>query len=72
VATLFGVGRGWLGVFAVAAVALVAAVAVAVFHGGGTSPATPKPGLADQSQRYGDDADLMRRLERKKLVKRAQ
>jgi len=71
-ATLFGVGRGWLGVFAVVAVAVFAAAAIAAFHRGGTSPATPKPGLADQSQRYGDDADLMRRLERKKLVKRSQ
>ena len=31
-ATLFRVGRGWLGVFAVVAVALVAAAAVAVFR----------------------------------------
>ena len=71
-ATLFRVGRGWLGVFAVVAVALVAAAALAVSHRGGNSPATPKPGSAGQSQRYGDDADLMRRLERKKLVKRSQ
>ena len=71
-ATLFRVGRGWLGIFAVVAVALVAAAAVAALRHGGRPPATPKPGSAEQSQRYGDDADLMRRLERKKLVQRSQ
>src|SRR4029077_17834377 len=71
-ATLVGVGRAWLGVFAVVAVALVAAAVVVGFRHGGSAPVTPKPGSVDQSQRYGDDADLMQRRERKKLVQRSQ
>jgi hypothetical protein len=66
------VGRRWLGVLAVVAVLTAATVAVVVLRGGGKAPAIPKPGQARPSQQYGDDADLMRRLERKKLLKRSQ
>jgi hypothetical protein len=61
------VARRWLGVLAVV-VAVVAAAAVAfVAHRDGGKP-SPEPVQAQPSQQVGDTADLMRRLERKKLV----
>jgi len=47
----------------------IAVAAAAISRGGDSKPAKPvvRPGAT--SRRYGDDADLMRRLERKKLVK---
>jgi hypothetical protein len=60
------VGRNWLGVVLfVALVAAVGAVA-ALSRGGDAAPKQRTPSIA--SQHFGDDADLMRRLERKKLV----
>ena len=59
--------RRWLGVLAVV-VAVVAAAAVALIaHRDGGKP-SPKPAQAQPSQQVGDTADLMRHLERKKLV----
>jgi hypothetical protein len=55
-------------VLAVVAAAAVVVAVVALAQRGGSSPAGPTPEKAKPSQRYGDDADLMRRLERKKLV----
>jgi hypothetical protein len=56
-----------LGVVAlVVAVGIAAAVALAS-RGGGP---TPKPLQAKPGQQFSDDADLMRRLERQKLVTR--
>jgi len=51
------------------AIAVVAAVALAARGGSDTAkpPAFQPP---DASKQYGDDADLMRRLERKKLTTR--
>ena len=70
-ATLSGVRRRWLGVLAVA-VAVAAAVAVAVLsQRGGAAPAKTKPLQLGPSQQYGDTADLMRRLQRKKLLQRS-
>jgi hypothetical protein len=67
------VARRWLGVVAVVAVLAAAVVAVALSdRGGGKSPAPAQPGHVKPSQQYGDDADLMRRLERKKHVKGTQ
>ena len=57
--------RTWLGVV-ILLVAIGVAVAVAASSRGGDK--VRKPSLAPASQRFGDDADLMRRLERKKLV----
>jgi hypothetical protein len=50
------------------AVAIFAAAWIAVASRGSASPSPAKPGLAHPAARYGDDADLMRRLERRKLV----
>jgi hypothetical protein len=47
-------------------VAVAAAAWIAVASRGGTA----KPDHAQPAQRYGDDADLMRRLERHKLVEK--
>jgi hypothetical protein len=59
----------------VVALAVVAAVAVAARGGGSAKPAnSAKPPAFTPpaaSKQYGDDADLMRRLERKKLTTRA-
>ena len=53
----------------VVAVAAVVGVALAARGGSGAkSPAVTKP---NASKQFGDDADLMRRLERHKLVKKA-
>jgi hypothetical protein len=52
-------------------VAVLAAVVVGVIAIGsrdGSSPARQAPLHAKPSQQFGDDADLMRRLERKKLT----
>lgn len=51
--------------------ALLAAVvvgAVAIGLRDGSTPSEQQPLQAKPSQQYGDDADLMRRLERKKLT----
>ena len=52
----------------VIAAAVSAAAWIAVASRGSSSHEPAKPGLAKPAQRYGDDADLMRRLERKKLT----
>jgi len=49
-------------------VAVGIAVGLAALARGGETSKPKAPSL--QSQRFGDDADLMRRLERKKLVER--
>jgi hypothetical protein len=49
-------------------VAVAAAAWIAVASRGGTKTPPAKPGLAQPAGRYGDDADLMRRLERDRLV----
>jgi hypothetical protein len=48
----------------------IAIAAAAVSRGGGSKPSQPAFHPPKASQQYGDDADLMRKLERKKLVKR--
>jgi hypothetical protein len=53
-----------------AALAAVGIAAIAIGSRGNTSPAQHKPLQAKPSQQFGDDADLMRRLERKKLTTR--
>jgi hypothetical protein len=65
------VRRRWFGVIAVLAAAVAVAAAVALSQRGQASPGTPKPVQARPSQQYGDTADLMRRLERKKLLQRS-
>jgi hypothetical protein len=52
----------------VAAIAI--AVAAAVSRGDNSKPSQPAFHPPKASQQYGDDADLMRKLERKKLVAR--
>jgi hypothetical protein len=53
-------------------VAVAAAVAVAVLsQRGGASPTKTKPLQLGPSQQFGDTADLMRRLQRKKLLQRS-
>ena len=50
-------------------VVAVSAVAwIALASRGSASKPPAKPGLAQPGRQYGDDADLMRRLERHKLV----
>jgi hypothetical protein len=50
-------------------VVAVSAVAwIALASRGSTAKPPAKPGLAQPGRQYGDDADLMRRLERHKLV----
>jgi hypothetical protein len=51
-----------------AALAAVVIAAIAIGSRGSSSPAQPGPLQAKPSQQFGDDADLMRRLERKKLT----
>jgi hypothetical protein len=53
----------------VAIVLVAVGVAVAVAAGSRGGDKARKPSLAPASQRFGDDADLMRRLERPKLVR---
>jgi len=48
---------------------VIAVAAAAVSRGGGSKPSTPAFHPPQASQQFGDDADLMRKLERKKLVK---
>ena len=62
------VGRKWLGVL-VLLVAVGVAVAIAAASRGSDKPAKPATTPA-ASKQFGDDADLMRRLERKKLQQR--
>jgi hypothetical protein len=54
-----------LGVVALVVAVGIAAVMAFASRGGGQ---TPKPLQAKPGQQFSDDADLMRRLERKKLV----
>ena len=61
------VRRRWLGLIAVV-VAAATGVTVAAVSRGESKP--PKPAHANPAKQYGDDADLMRRLERNKLVKK--
>jgi hypothetical protein len=63
------VRRIWVGLLAVVA-ALAIAVAAAVSRGGDAKPSRPAFHPPAASQQFGDDADLMRKLERKKLVNR--
>ena len=49
-------------------VAVFAAMWVALASRGNSATPPAKPQRAQPAQRYGDDADLMRRLERHKLV----
>jgi hypothetical protein len=48
----------------------IAVVAAAISRGGDSKPSKPAFHPPAASQQFGDDADLMRKLERKKLVKR--
>jgi hypothetical protein len=59
-------------VFAGTAAALAAVVIAAIAIGSrdNKSPAQQRPLQAKPSLQFGDDADLMRRLERKKLTTR--
>jgi hypothetical protein len=50
------------------AAALAIAVAAAVSRGRDAKPSQPAFHPPAASQQFGDDADLMRKLERKKLV----
>jgi hypothetical protein len=52
----------------VVTLAVVLAVAIAARSGGSSQQPSFRP--PDASKQYGDDADLMRRLERKKLTTR--
>jgi hypothetical protein len=52
----------------VAALAAVVIGVIAIGSRDGSSPAQNAPLHAKPSQQFGDDADLMRRLERKKLT----
>jgi hypothetical protein len=54
-------------VLAMVVAAAVALASVYVISRGESTPA--KPSQADPAKQFGDDADLMRRLERPKLVK---
>jgi hypothetical protein len=62
------VGRKWLSIAVVAAVLGVAVAVAAVSRGDKRPPPQRTRTAPVASQRFGDDADLMRRLERKKLV----
>ena len=53
-----------------AALAAVVIAAIAIGSRGDSSPVHQAPLQAKPSQQFGDDADLMRRLERKKLTTR--
>jgi hypothetical protein len=62
------VGRKW---FAVVGLVVAVGVAVAIAAASRGGRGAPKPYVPPAaSQQLGDDADLMRRLERKKLVQR--
>ena len=52
----------------VIAVAVAVAAWIAVASRGSSAKPPVRPGLAQPGRQYGDDADLMRRLERHKLV----
>jgi hypothetical protein len=51
-----------------AGLAALAIGVIAIGARGDSTPRNDRPLQAKPSQRYGDDADLMRRLERKKLT----
>jgi hypothetical protein len=53
-----------------AALAAIVISAIAIGSRGTSSPSQERPLQAKPSQQFGDDADLMRRLERKKLTTR--
>ena len=55
-------------VLLVLVVAVAAVVGVALAARGGSGAQAPAVTRPDASKQYGDDADLMRRLERKKLT----
>ncbi len=59
-------GRRWLGVVVLVLAVGVAVAVAAASHGDSKTP--KKPASPTASKQFGDDADLMRRLERKKLV----
>ena len=61
-------GRKWLVVVVLVVAVGVAVVIAAASRGDDQAPKTRT--LPAASQQFGDDADLMRRLERKKLVQR--
>jgi hypothetical protein len=52
-----------------AALAAVAIGAVAIGSRGSSAPGHHRPLQAKPSEQYGDDADLMRRVERKRLTR---
>lgn len=62
--------KGIVVVMLVVAIAAVVGVALAA-RGDGSDGKTPTLTSPNASKRYGDDADLMRRLERKKLTTRS-
>jgi hypothetical protein len=64
------VRRIWVVVVVVVVAIAVAVVAAAISRGGDAKPAKPAVRPPAASQQFGDDADLMRKLERKKLLKR--
>jgi hypothetical protein len=57
-------------VFVVVAAIGIAVAAAAISRGGDSKPAKPAFHPPAATQQFGDDADLMRKLERKKLVTR--
>jgi hypothetical protein len=62
------VGRRWLAVVVVVVAVGIAVAIAAASRSGKKDPRPYSPPAA--SKQFGDDADLMRRLERKKLVQR--
>jgi hypothetical protein len=64
------VRRIWVVVVVVVVAIAVAVTAGAISRGGDAKPERPAFHPPAASQQFGDDADLMRKLERKKLVKR--
>ena len=62
--------RTWVGLVILVVAVAIAVVAAAVSRGGDAKPSKPAFHPPKASQRFGDNADLMRKLERKKLVKR--
>jgi hypothetical protein len=63
------VRRIWVVVLGVVVAIGIAVVAAAISRGGDSKPSKPAVHPPAASQQFGDDADLMRKLERKKLVK---
>lgn len=64
-------GRSWAVLVVVLVAIAIAVSAAAISRGGGDAkPSKPAFHPPAASQQFADDADLMRKLERKKLVKR--